>query len=233
MTLALGVPDPPQPRAGLARRLRDRTAMLHARAEHGGIVAAILADTVTIQGYALYLRNLLPVYQAMESPPPRAANGILAFLMRRSLRRTGSIIADLRALAGPDWAAALPLLPAGRRYQARVREAARVGGEGLLIAHAYTRYLADLSGGQILGRRLRRRFGPEFTATSFTAFPEIGDIAAFTGDFRAALDQAGADLPDSEPVLLEAEAAFALNIAVSEDVSDWVEAETSVLDVIL
>ena len=207
----------PPPAPGLAAALRERTAASHARAERGGLVAAILSGTVTPLGYALYLRNLLPAYRAMEDALwcHRALPG-MRYMSQTSLRRAARMEADLGLLRGPNWPLALPLLSTGRRYAECVRRAGDARPE-LLYAHAYTRYLGDLYGGQILRRHLVRRFGADFRATAFTEFPEIEDIRRFAAGFRAALDEAGRHLADSGPVLEEAAAAFELNIVLSEE----------------
>src|ERR1700728_2128357 len=53
--------------ASLISRMRDRTADLHRQAERSGVLASILSGNATKPHYALYLRNLLPAYQQMES----------------------------------------------------------------------------------------------------------------------------------------------------------------------
>ena len=53
---------------------------------------------------------------------------------------------------------------------------------------------------------------------SFYDFPEISDIGAFKLNYRNALDQAAAEIADTESVVLGATSAFELNIVVSEAV---------------
>jgi heme oxygenase (biliverdin-producing, ferredoxin) len=211
----------PPCKAGLVQRMRARTAELHARAERSGIVAAILAGHVSQSGYALYLRNLLPAYQAMERALLRSLGrpGI-GEIAQPLVYRARSIAEDLANLAGPGWAARLPLLPSGERYATRVAWAGR-GHSALLIAHAYTRYLGDLNGGRILRQRLVRLFGPDFRAVAFTEFPGISDVGAFASSFRQALDRAGDRVTDVECLVQEAAIAFEMSIRLSEDVDDF------------
>jgi heme oxygenase len=203
----------------LADRLRARTIEAHARAERCGIVAEIMSETATVPGYALWLRNLLPAYQEIERAlrHHRARPGF-AYLAQTSLHRSEPIAADLEALTGTDWRAALPLLPAGERYAARVVWAAEADHH-LLLAHAYTRYLGDMNGGRIMRRRLTHRFGPDINATAFHEFPDIPRIGDFAAGFRAALDEAGTHAPDPGLVVEEAVIAFELNIKLSEEVA--------------
>jgi heme oxygenase (biliverdin-producing, ferredoxin) len=196
--------------------MRRRTTHLHAQAERSGVVAALLQGRVSQPRYALYLRNLLPAYQAMEQALQQNCDRPgYQELAQPALRRSASIVSDLGALAGPDWATALPLLSSGEEYAARVEFAAN---DGLLIAHCYTRSLGDLNGGQILRRRLTQTFGPTFQAHAFTTFPGIPDPRGFSQAYRVSLDRAGADLPDWEPIIDEAAIAFTMNIHLSVEV---------------
>ncbi len=207
--------DQPLPSIGLSGLLRARTTDSHARAERSGVVAAILAGTVTRPRYALWLRNLLPVYQELEQAALRhRARPGFAWMADSRLHRAGRIAADLDALAVSD---AVFILPAGQGYVQRVKSADSGAGDRLL-AHAYTRYLGDLSGGQVIRRHLLRQFGPDIP-TSFTEFPTMPRVGAFVADLRAALDEAGHHVADREQVAEEAVVAFELNIALSEAVA--------------
>jgi heme oxygenase len=168
-------------------------------------------------GYGLYLRNLLPAYREMEQALQRHRTlPGLGYMAQASLHRAGRIETDLGILAGRGWPSALPLLSAGRNYAERVRWVGAEEAE-LLYAHAYTRYLGDLYGGQTLRRHLMRRFGSQFRATAFTEFPAIAGIRGFAAGFSAALDEGGRNVADSGSVVEEAAVAFQLNIALSEE----------------
>jgi heme oxygenase len=202
--------------AGFANSLRERTASLHRKAERTGIVGAMIAGQVTRAGYALFLRNLLPAYCALEAGLARQRSTLaVTALFREELARAPAIEADLVHLAGPDWADRLALLPQGVAYADRISAAAE--GEGfLLIAHAYARYLGDLGGGQVLKRLLGNLVDFDGNCLSFYEFLEIADVGAFARDYREALDAAAAHCADVGPVIDEAVVAFELNIDLSE-----------------
>jgi heme oxygenase len=204
---------------GLADSLRERTSALHRKAEQSGIVGAMLAGRATRGGYALFLRNLLPAYAALESglAQRRPTATSLSALFRRELVRVPALTADLVHLAGPDWAERLALLPEGTAYAQRVAAAAE--GEGArLIAHAYARYLGDLNGGQALKRLLGGLVDFDANCLSFYEFPEVVEVRAFARLYRAAIDAAAEHCSDLEGVTDEAVVAFELNIALSEAV---------------
>jgi heme oxygenase len=205
-------------RPGLTEILRERTHILHTRAERSGIINDVLLGRATRFGYAMLLRNLLPAYRIMEQGleriRPRAGIGAVA---RHELYRVPALEADLRALFGEQWDRELALLPEAKQYARRVSDAA--AGEGRrLIAHAYTRYLGDLSGGQIMKRLLASRLRLAAGELSFHEFPHIPDPETFKREYRSALNDAAAQMADYDVLIGEALVAFEHNIAVSEAV---------------
>lgn len=199
----------------LADAMRERTRSLHARAERSGMVNEVLRGCADRNGYALLLRNLLPAYRELEAglDRHRTAPG-LRLVVQTAVYRASAIQSDLVALCGETWEATLSLLPASERYAGRISEVAE-GDATRLIAHAYARYLGDLSGGQILRERLARSLGLGEHALSYCAFPDIADLSAFKGAYRDALDRAAIEISDIYGVIDEAEIAFRLNIDVS------------------
>ena len=201
-----------RPEASFADRLWARTEPLHRQAERSGIVRDLLRGQASPRAYALLLRNLLPIYAALERGLERLAGSpIVGPLAQPEVFRASALRADLAQLDG----AGLPLLGSGCRYADRIDEAARNGG-ALLVAHAYVRYLGDLNGGQILKRLLGQRLdlGPE--CLTYYDFPD--DAAILAEEYRASIDAAGAAIDAAEPVIEEACAAFRLTIALSEEV---------------
>ena len=202
---------------GLARRLRDRTAALHRQAQRTGIMRDILRRQATATGYALLLRNLWPAYSELERGLDRlrASPGVGRFA-RPILYRAPAIARDLAALHGADWADRIPLLDAGKTYAARVAEAAAGGGERL-IAHAYTRYLGDLNGGQLSGAILTKTLGLGPGKNAFFLF-QADPLEQLRADFKADLDCAGVEVAAVPDVIEEAAHAFECNIALSRAV---------------
>jgi heme oxygenase len=199
----------------LASSLWLHTKIQHAAAERSGIIAMMLRGTASKAGYALFLRNLLPCYEALESGLDRlAGQGGAGRLALPEVARVAAIRLDLAHLDGQD----LPVLPQAEAHAARIREVA-LGDGALLIGHAYTRTLGDLSGGQILQRLLAERLGLANDELAFYRFPAIADIDGFKAQYRAAIDTAGTEIGDPGAVLEEAVEAFRHTIALSEAVA--------------
>ena len=202
----------------LSAALRNRTRDLHVRAERSGVIADILKGRATRDDYALLIRNLLPVYEVLEKHIDRQAmSPAIAPIVRLGLARSDAIRNDLRCLAID--ASALPVHPTAMNYADEIERASE-GDGGPLIAHAYTRYLGDLSGGQIVKRLLARSLDLPNDALTFYDFPEIGDIPAFKADYLASIDRAGAVCADFDAVVEEGARAFELNIALSLRLQD-------------
>jgi heme oxygenase len=154
----------------------------------------------------------LPIYEALESALVQRESGLLKPLVRPDLFRSEALRSDLAAL-GKD-ARALPVLEQALAY-VRAIERASEGSGGRLIAHAYVRYLGDLSGGQILKRLLAESLRIEPAFLSFYDFPLIRDIAAYKSRYREALDAAGRSLGNAREIIVEGERAFSHNIELS------------------
>jgi len=195
-------------------RLRGATRSLHTAAERSGIFHALLGGEASRYGYVLLLRNLEPVYRRLEAAIDQCP--VLAPLRLRAVYRADAAAADLEALAGAHWADTVPVLAAGRDYADRVAGLA-AESPARLIGHAYTRYLGDLNGGQILRRTLVRELGLSSGQLAFYAFDE--DAAALAALYRRAMAAAAAASGAGEAVLAEAVTAFRHNIAVSEAVA--------------
>jgi heme oxygenase len=208
------VPDM-SPSASVVTALYLRTKTLHVEAERTGIIRDLLRGEASREGYILLLRNLLPAYREMEQGLERhRGSPMFAALADYRLDRMSAIESDLVALCGKDWKRDIPLLGAGEAYALRIATA--LEGDGArLLAHVYTRYLGDLSGGQILQRLLERSLQLRPSELSFYDFPRFADLAALKADYRTALDQAGALAPDPQAVVEEGAIAFSLNIDLS------------------
>ncbi len=203
---------------GLVSALYVRTKALHTEAERSGIVVDILKGEASREDYILFLRNLLPAYRELEAGLERHAGSVLlGELESYRLDRASAIEADLETLSGPGWATRVPVLPAAEAYAAKIADA--TDGDGSrLIAHAYTRYLGDLNGGQILSRLLAKALDLKPNELSFYDFSKFSDPVALKTDYRLAIDRAGDTATDLPAVIEEGALAFALNIALSEAV---------------
>lgn len=191
----------------LSTRLREATSQVHEEAEHRGFVTALMSGELGLDDYRLYLAQLEPVYRAMESRMPRA--GDPAFLSDRNLDRSDAIRADLEALGGT---AGVPILSATEAYVARVL-AVRDDAPAF-TAHHYTRYLGDISGGQVIATMLTRHYGAADEHVSFYDFASAGGPVPIRRAYRAALDAMPWGEAEEQRLVEEARLAFQLNAGI-------------------
>jgi heme oxygenase len=178
------VPDEPI----LIEALRSATRTLHVELERGPLVRELLRGELPRPAYGAMLRNLLAIYQALERGlSQHAQRPTLAWLPLRALRRVEALEVDLGVWHGPRWAEELPVHPLTLDYQKRLDRLSQHDPD-LLLAHAYVRYLGDLSGGQSLQRLVARQMGT--TTAEGTRFYQFGtgdEVRSLAGELRAGL----------------------------------------------
>lgn len=201
-------PDPVAA-AGLAERLRRETAALHHQVERTGVMHALLHRRVDRAAYARLLRSLHAIYAALEPAlAARRTDPCVAKVFDPALCRADALAADLHTLHGPHWAGELAVAPAARHYAERVAELADADPPAL-VAHAYVRYLGDLSGGQALRQLVADTFAlPAGEGTRFYRFGTGAQTDALKRAFRAALDRLPADRAVQDTIVAEACRAF-------------------------
>ncbi|HEY0133604.1 MAG TPA: biliverdin-producing heme oxygenase, partial [Nannocystis sp.] len=164
------------------------------------------------------LLGLWAIYDALEAGLQRhAGHPVAGPLALPELYRSPAIAADLGDLFDLT-PGARPIVPAAVAYAERLYRLADAA-PSLLVAHAYTRYLGDLSGGQILRLGAARVLGlpaeaPHGTpGLAFYDFP-IDDIGAYKQLYRARLDALPVDAGQAAAIIGEARWAFAGTAAV-------------------
>lgn len=197
-------------RPTLSSRLREGTREEHESAESSGFISRLMSGGLSVDAYVALASQQFFVYSALEAIAddvrtlPQGSS-----LLFDELTRTPSIARDLEHLVGPDWRAIVMPLPATVRYV----EALEASATSLprYAAHAYTRYLGDLSGGQIIKRMLERHYGLGPEGITFYSFEEIPKSKPFKDVYRERLDGLELDEEQLAEAVAEAKGAFRLN----------------------
>lgn len=202
----------------LATQLREGTKKSHSMAENVGFVKCFLKGVVEKNSYRKLVANLYFVYGAMEEEMERLKNDpIVAAIYFPELNRKKSLEQDLYYYYGPNWREEISLSPAGQAYVARIHEVAANDPE-LLVAHSYTRYLGDLSGGQILKKIAQNAMNlNEGEGTAFYTFADIADEKAFKNNYRQAMNDLPIDQTTAQRIVDEANAAFGMNMKMFKE----------------
>ncbi|MFJ7072834.1 heme oxygenase (biliverdin-producing) [Streptomyces sp. NPDC098781] len=196
--------------------IRTASHEQHTEAETSTFMSDLLGGRLGVDAYARYTEQLWFVYEALETGSEGLASDPVAGpFVRPELFRLASLERDLAHLRGPQWRSGLNALPATRAYADRVRECTEDWPAGY-VAHHYTRYLGDLSGGQIIRDKAEKTWGfaRKGDGVRFYVFEEISNPAAFKRSYRELLDGVRADDLEKQRIVAECKRAFALNTAV-------------------
>ncbi|MEO0409019.1 MAG: heme oxygenase (biliverdin-producing) [Cyanobacteria bacterium P01_A01_bin.135] len=197
----------------LATQLREGTKKSHTMAENVGFVKCFLKGVVEKTSYRKLVTNLYFVYSAMEEEMAKhLQHPVVSQIHFSELERQESLEKDLRYYYGDNWQQEIEISPAGQAYVDRIRQISAEQPE-LLVAHSYTRYLGDLSGGQILKKIAQRGMNlSEGQGTAFYEFDDIDDEKAFKNQYRETLDNLPVDEATAQQIVDEANAAFGMNM---------------------
>jgi heme oxygenase len=202
-------------------RIRLATTASHRDAESAGLMASLQGGDPDRRLYVHYLAQLHVVYHALESDLDEVADDpIVGPFLRPELFRSDALAADLTYLVGADWTERFVVTPATAAYADRLRTVRAAWPAGFL-AHHYTRYLGDLSGGLIIGRAVAAWLAtPGAAGHSFFVFADIGDPSAFKAWYRDRLDLAAGKWDDAEQrrIIDEVRSAYQHNNDVMADV---------------
>ncbi|MFF3466139.1 heme oxygenase (biliverdin-producing) [Streptomyces sp. NPDC002619] len=202
--------------------IRTASHEQHVVAETSTFMSDLLGGRLGVDAYARYTEQLWFVYEALEAGAERLASDPVAGpFVRPELYRLAALERDLAHLRGPGWRAGLSALPATEAYADRVRECAERWPAGY-VAHHYTRYLGDLSGGQIIRDRAEKAWGfaKKGDGVRFYVFEEIPNPASFKRSYRELLDAVAADELERQRIVAECGTAFALNTGVFSALGD-------------
>ncbi|MDJ0714452.1 MAG: heme oxygenase (biliverdin-producing) [Prochloraceae cyanobacterium] len=202
----------------LATMLREGTKKSHTMAENVGFVKCFLKGVVDKKSYRKLVANLYFVYSAMEEEMKRLKDHpTIGKIYFPQLNRKQSLEKDLYFYYGSKWDREIAISPAGVDYVERIKDVAHSNPD-LLIAHSYTRYLGDLSGGQILKKIAQQGMNlSNGKGTAFYEFKNISDEKAFKNTYRQALNELPIDLTTADKIVEEGNAAFGMNMKMFQE----------------
>ncbi|MBK0417549.1 biliverdin-producing heme oxygenase [Leucobacter sp. CSA1] len=200
--------------------LREGTWSDHSDSEGATFMEDIMRGTGTLEDYIDLVAQHFFMYEALEAAADRLVDDPrFAGFHPAALSRMGALEADLAHLLGEEWRERIEPVPATAAYAARIREIDAEDWVPGVVAHHYTRYLGDLSGGQMIARRVAKQHGLDGRGVAFYDFAALGGIPEFKQRYRAALDALGAGLDADERarVLDEVRTAYRFNTEVFVD----------------
>ena len=211
--------DGPKP---FSRVVRESSWSDHSSSEGANFMEDIMRGVATKQDYIDLVVQHYYMYEALEAAATQlAGDPAYQALHPEALVRLGTLETDLEFLIGENWRDEIRPVAASEAYAARIREVAAEGWLPGIVAHHYTRYLGDLSGGQIIAKRVARQHGFDGPGIEFYNFASLGDLKAFKETYRDGLDALGETLSDEDQqrMIEEVRAAYAFNTQVFVDLA--------------
>ncbi|CCP38154.1 heme oxygenase (plastid) [Chondrus crispus] len=204
----------------LAQQLREGTTKSHSMAENVSFVKSFLGGVVDKKTYRKLVANLFFVYSVLEEEIEKNKNHTaINPIYFVELNRKDSLCEDLQYYYGSNWSQYIEPSLATQNYINRIHEIGKNQPE-LLIAHAYTRYMGDLSGGQILKKIAQNAMQLNGTnGVSFYNFLSIKDDKVFKIKYRDALDNLPIDETQISQIIAEANTAFNLNMQIFQELN--------------
>ena len=201
-----------------ALQLKTETKKSHTAAENTKFIGSFLRGVVSDESYKQLVANFYFIYRAMEEEVDKLSeHPIVGKVHSKLLNRTEPLSRDLRYYYGPNWRALIAPSEACQRYVNRIREVAEDDAE-LLVGHHYTRYLGDLSGGQILKGIAEKAMDlKEGEGLHFYEFEGITDKKGFKTSYRTALDTLPINQSQANAIINEANYAFRLNMYMFDE----------------
>jgi heme oxygenase len=213
----MAVADPPETDQ-FSVRLRTATRADHDAAQGSGFLDALADGRLPRAAYADLAAQHWFIYQTLEEAAlamiddPVAGDFVLP-----ELTRLPALSDDLEFLLGPHWAERIVASPATVAYRNRLRSVAH--RPSAFVAHHYTRYLGDLSGGQFLGPAIARSYRLQGDGHRFFVFDGVRP-PAFRTRYRRMLDAIGWPPAEEAAFVAEVSAAYRLNIAVLAELKE-------------
>ncbi|XP_048349537.1 heme oxygenase 2 [Sphaerodactylus townsendi] len=204
----------------LSELLKEGTKESHDRAENTQFVKDFLKGKIKRELFKLGTVALFYTYSALEEEMERNKDhpAFAPLYFPLELHRKEALEKDLEYFYGEDWQGKIRCSEAAQSYVDRIRHIGQNEPE-LLAAHAYTRYMGDLSGGQVLKKVAQRalRLPSTGEGVQFYTFENIPNAQQFKQLYRARLNALDLEQETKERIVQEANRAFEFNMQVFDE----------------
>lgn len=207
----------------LSEVLAAGTREIHEKAENTQFVKDFLRGNICKEIFKIGVVALYYTYTALEEEIERNKDhpSFAPLYFPVELHRHDALVRDLDYFYGPEWKSQITCSEATKHYVERIHQ---VGQEDpvLLVSHAYTRYMGDLSGGQILRKVAQRalKLPPTGEGLEFYHFEGIHSAKAFKQLYRSRMNELELDMETKKKLVDEAVKAFHFNIEVFEEIAE-------------
>jgi heme oxygenase len=195
--------------------LKNATWGDHESAEDESYLQELMSGRLSEQDYGELVAQHYFAYLALDGVSKELVDHPVAGrFVFPELYREEALERDLRTVYGADWRRRIAPSKATRTLVARIEQMA--DWPGGYIAHHYTRYMGDLSGGQFIRMELQKIYGYEKGGggVDFYVFDEVGSLPRFKNEYRARLDALPFGEREQRRMIGEVKLAYQLNTEV-------------------
>ncbi|XP_076998061.1 heme oxygenase 2 [Tamandua tetradactyla] len=201
----------------LSELLKEGTKEAHDRAENTQFVKDFLKGNIKKELFKLATTALYFTYSALEEEMDRNKDhpAFAPLYFPTELHRKEALTKDMEFFFGENWEEQVQCSEAAQKYVERIHYIGQQEPE-LLVAHAYTRYMGDLSGGQVLKKVAQRALKLPSTGegTQFYLFENVDNAQQFKQLYRARMNALDLNLKTKERIVEEANKAFEYNMQI-------------------
>ena len=198
-----------------SKKIKKDTSKSHSMAENTGFVTNFLAGVVSKESYKQLIADFYFIYTALEEQVEKFKDDpFIAPIAFDELKRVPALEKDCEFYWGKGWKSIITPTDACKNYVKRVKKI----NAKFLVGHHYTRYLGDLSGGQILKNIANKSMNLNGEGLAFYEFENIPHAGNFKNRYRTALDNLPITWSDGELIINEANYAFKLNMDVFDEI---------------
>ncbi|KFP61281.1 Heme oxygenase 1, partial [Cariama cristata] len=191
----------------LSELMKEATKEVHEQAENTPFMKNFQKGQVSLHEFKLVTASLYFIYSALEEEIERNKNNPVysPVYFPAELHRKAALEEDLEYFYGSNWREEIPCPEATQKYVERLHYVGKNHPE-LLVAHAYTRYLGDLSGGQVLKKIAQKALQLPSTGEglAFFTFDGVSNATKFKQLYRSRMNALEMDVATKKRVLEEA-----------------------------
>jgi len=195
--------------------IKNKTDNLHKASENSGFIKRLMDKKATKETYAEYIYNLQFAYEAIEANLIKHKDvPEIKDFYTVELFKTDLIKKDIEALMGSNERP--ELLSSTVAYVARLNELSDKDPK-LVIAHAYTRFLADLFGGRIFFGLLKESYGLNENELNYYSFDHTDDIRTYVMGYHGKIMGLNLEGEIKELFINEISNSYIFNMAISNE----------------
>lgn len=194
--------------------IKNRSNILHKAAENTGFTRRLLDKNATVESYAEYIYNLYYVYKVIENNLDNLKDiETITPFVTTELYRSELIKEDLKNILSIN---SFTPLSSTRAYVNRINNVCEKNPK-LIIAHAYTRFLADLFGGRMFYSLLKDHYNINNNCLNYYSYKNLGDMKSYIMNYHNMLNTLTLTEDEKDEFIIEICNSYIYNIAISNE----------------